>query len=271
MTADERGDAQWVGAEEMNLRELASQWYALLSTFNAAIVTPLSAVEQQINVPLVSALLFGLLGATAPCQLTTNASAMAFVARGAGSPGAVAERTIGYLLGKTLVYTLLGVAVALAGQRLAQQSIPIIVVARKVLGPAMILLGLYMLGVVPLRFSIGHGVADRIEARASSSALGAFLLGTALSFAFCPTLFLLFFGLTIPLALASPLGVVFPGLFALGTVIPLLVIAALLTLSTSGKHGYVRGVRRAHAWLRPVTAVVLVLAGFNDTITYWLM
>jgi cytochrome c-type biogenesis protein len=271
MTADERGDAQWVGAEEMNLRELASQWYSLLSTFNAAIVTPLSTVEQQVNVPLVSALLFGLLGATAPCQLTTNASAMAFVARGAGSPGAVAERTIGYLLGKTLVYTLLGVAVALAGQRLAQQSIPIIIIARKVLGPAMILLGLYMLGVLPLRFSIGQGLAGRIEARVGSSGIGAFLLGTALSFAFCPTLFLLFFGLTIPLALASPLGVVFPGVFALGTVIPLLIVAALLTLGTGGRHGYVRGVRRAHAWLRPVTAVVLVLAGTNDTMTYWLM
>jgi cytochrome c-type biogenesis protein len=255
----------------MNLRELASQWYALLSTLNAAVATPLSAVEQQINVPLVSALLFGLLGATAPCQLTTNASAMAFVARGAGSSGAVAERTIGYLLGKTLVYTLLGLAVALAGQRLAQQSIPIIVVARKVLGPAMVLLGLYMLGVLPLRFSIGQGLADRIEARAGSSAAGAFLLGTALSFAFCPTLFLLFFGLTMPLALASPVGVVFPGVFALGTVIPLLVVAALLTVGAGGTRGYVRGVRRAHGWLRPITAVVLVLAGLNDTITYWLM
>ena len=252
----------------MNIRELALQWYAWLSTLNAAVADPLSGLERSINVPLISALLFGLLGATAPCQLTTNASAMAFVARGAGSRGAVARSAAGYILGKVLVYTLLGLAVAIAGQRLAQQSIPIVVTARKVLGPAMIVLGLYMFGVLPLRFSLGLGLADRVEARAGPGATGAFLLGVALSFAFCPTLFLLFFGLTIPLALASPGGPVFPGVFALGTSLPLLAVALLLAFGSRG-HGYVRGVRRAHGWVRPIAAGVLVLAGLNDTLTYW--
>jgi cytochrome c-type biogenesis protein len=255
----------------MGLRELAGQWYAVLSTLNAAVASPLRDLADAVNLPLLSALLFGLIGATSPCQLTTNASALAYVARGATDRRSVTRSALAYLLGKALVYTVLGLAVILAGQHLAQRSIPVIVVARKVLGPLMVLLGLYLLELVPLRFSLGHGLADRIEARAGSGAAGAFLLGTAFSFAFCPTLFLLFFGLTIPLALGSPLGVIYPGMFALGTTLPLLGVAGLLTAGVGATKGYVRGARRIDTWLRPAAAIVLVLAGLNDTVTYWFL
>ena len=110
-----------------------------------------------------------------------------------------------------------------------------------------------------------------LEARAGRGAGGAFLLGTAFSFAFCPTLFLLFFGLTIPLALRSPAGIVFPGVFALGTTLPLFGLAALLTAGIGATKSYVRSAKRIEAWLRPAAAVVLVLAGLNDTFTYWFL
>ncbi len=193
-----------------------------MSTVNAAVAEPVRALSAGLGIPLVSALLFGLLGATAPCQLTTNASALAYVAQRAADRRAVTANALAYMLGKVLVYTVVGVVMILAGRQLAQSSIPVIVVARKALGPLMILLGLHLLGLLPLRFSLGHQLADWLEARAGGGAGGAFLLGVAFSFAFCPTLFLLFFGLTIPLALASPVGVLFPGVFAVGATLPLL-------------------------------------------------
>src|SRR6266536_1606594 len=130
----------------MSLRELATNWYAILSTLNAAVAGPLRDLADSIDVPLVSALLFGLLGATSPCQLTTNAGALAYVARAGGARRSIALNAVAYLLGKALAYTILGVAVILAGRQLAQSTIPVIVVARKVLGPLMVLLGLYLLG-----------------------------------------------------------------------------------------------------------------------------
>jgi cytochrome c-type biogenesis protein len=253
------------------MRELVTEWYVLLGTLNAGVAEPLRALADGLNLPLLSALLFGVIGATAPCQLTTNASALAYVARRAGDRRAVARSAAAYLLGKILVYMLLGLAVIVAGRQLAQSTIPVIVVARKVLGPLMLLLGLYLLGLVPLRFSLGQCIASRIEARAGAGAGGAFLLGTAFSFAFCPTLFLLFFGLTIPLALSSPVGVVYPGIFALGTTLPLLGLAGLLAAGVGATQGYLQGARRIDRWLRPAAAVVLVLAGLNDTITYWFL
>lgn len=249
----------------------AAEWYGLLSLPASYLTGPIGDVADAINIPLLSALLFGLIGATAPCQLTTNASALAYVARGAGERGAVARNALGYLLGKLLVYTIVGVIVILLGRQLAVSSIPVIVLARKVLGPLMILLGLYLLGLVPLRFSVGQGVAGWLQARAGSGAGGAFLLGTAFSFAFCPTLFLLFFGLTIPLALNSPVGVVYPAVFALGTTLPLLGLAGLLTVGVGATRGYLSGARRVDAWLRPAAGVVLVVAGLNDIFTYWFL
>ena len=253
------------------MRDLILEWYALLSTPYAALAEPLRALATSINVPLIAALLLGLLGAASPCQLTTNAGALAYVARGAGDRRAVARSALAYLVGKVLVYTLLGVAVIVLGQQLAQRSIPVIVIARKALGPLMILLGLYLLGLVPLPFSLGQRLADWIEARAGSGAAGAFLLGTAFSFAFCPTLFLLFFGLTIPLALQSPVGVVYPGVFALGTALPLLGLAGLLTVGIGSKTGYLARARGVDRWVRPTAAIVLLLAGLNDTVTYWFL
>jgi cytochrome c biogenesis protein CcdA len=256
----------------MSLSQLASNWYALQNTLFAATSTPLGDLAYGVPIPLLSAVLFGLIGATAPCQLTTSASALAYVARQAattGGRGSVAASALAYVAGKVLVYTVLGLAVIVLGRQIIPTSA--IVIVRKILGPAMLLLGLYLLGVLPLRFSVGQGVLGWIEHRAGGGAAGAFVLGTAFSFAFCPTLFLLFFGLTIPMALASPVGAAYPGLFALRTSLPLLVLAALVTVGIGAMQRTVASTRRAVAWLQPAAGVVLILAGLSDTLTYWLL
>jgi hypothetical protein len=251
------------------MQELAADWYVLLGSLNAAVAGPLRALGDGLGLPVLSALLFGVIGATAPCQLTTNAGALAYVSRRAGDGRLVARSALAYLLGKALVYTVVGVAVIVAGRELV--PVPAIVLVRKLLGPLMVVLGLYLLRLLPLHFSLGQGAADWLEARADGGAGGAFLLGAAFSLAFCPTLFLLFFGLTIPLALRSPIGVAFPGLFAVGTTLPLLGLAAAVAAGAGTARGFLRGARRADAWLRPAAGVVLILAGLNDTVTYWFL
>ncbi len=253
------------------MRESVVAWYTMLSQFYAAVAVPLRALGDGLGVPLLSALLFGVIGAAAPCQLTTNAGALAYVARGAEDRRAVAGRALAYLLGKALVYTALGGAVILAGRELSTRLIPLVVVARKAFGPLMLLLGLYLLGLVPLRFALGRGMARRLQARAGTGAGGSFLLGGALAFCFCPTHFLLFFGLTIPLALRSSAGIVYPGVFALGTTLPLLGLVGLLIAGVGAMRGYLDGARRVDARLRPVAAVVLILAGLHDTVVYWFL
>lgn len=61
--------------------ELAAWWYGVLSRLSEGLVYRIDALAEEVNLPLVSAFLFGLIGATSPCQLTTSLSALAYVSR----------------------------------------------------------------------------------------------------------------------------------------------------------------------------------------------
>ncbi len=256
----------------MDPRQFVLAWYAFLASLNAAAVEPLTALSDSIGVPLIAALLLGLLGATSPCQLTTNASALAVVAHRLETPRTPLVAALAYLLGKAVVYSLLGAAVVVIGQGAATATIPFVVAIRKVLGPLMVVIGLTFLGVVQSNLAFGHGLSAWLEERATGGGVrGSFLLGVAFGCAFCPTLFLLFFGLTIPLALQSSVGLLYPPVFALGTTLPLLGLTALLALGVTQTSGYVRRLGRANRVIERAAGVLLVLAGLNDTLVYWLL
>jgi sulfite exporter TauE/SafE len=251
------------------IKGLMAQWYVTLSQFSAALTVPVSDLADRVELPLVTVFLFGLVGAVAPCQLTTNLSAMAYVGSRVGEARPWRE-ALAYLLGKILVYTVLGAAAVAVGLQLQAAAIPVAVAARKVLGPLMIVIGLGFLGILRLRGSAGHGVSAWLQGRLPhGGAWRAFLLGVAFSFTFCPTLFWLFFGLTIPLALRSAAGWTFPGLFAVGTALPLLAFTALLVIGTDLAQGFVARVKRSHRLISRVAGATFVLAGIHDTLTYW--
>ena len=92
-------------------------------------------------------------------------------------------------------------------------------------------------------------------------------MGGTFALAFCPTLFWLFFGLTVPLGLESPMGFVFPALFAVGTSVPVLLLAALL--GAGARPEVHTGLERASGILTRLAGVVFIVAGLNDTLTYW--
>ncbi len=250
-----------------------SDYYALLSSLANWLNGPIADLGDRIGVPVVTALLLGLLGATSPCQLTTNVSALAYVSRRAHHPALAWRSALAYLLGKALVYTIVGAGVILLGLQLQQAAAPAAAVVRKALGPLLVVFGLYLLGAIRLTFVVGQGLSDWLAARAEArgGSGDSFLLGVAFAFAFCPTLFLLFFGLLIPLALRSRGGLLFPGVFALGTTAPLLVLLALFGLGLQGAQGRLAGVKRLDLYLRRIAGVVFLLAGVNEILLYWLV
>ena len=252
------------------MNSLMASWYLYLSQFSAWLSAPVNTLAGQVNLPLASALLFGLLGSTAPCQLTTNLSALAYVSRHASKSGQPMRTAAAYVLGKILVYTVVGGLAVSLGLSLNQIAVPVVVAVRKGLGPLLILIGLGFLGVFRLRGGGGAALSAQLRNHLSQQGTwGAFLMGVAFSVAFCPTLFWLFFGLTIPLGLRSPWGWTFPGVFAVGTALPLLAFSALLGAGLGmAETGLVRmkGVGKV---LNRVAGAVFVLAGINDTLTYW--
>jgi cytochrome c biogenesis protein CcdA len=251
------------------LRGAAFMLYAWANSLSFALSEPINELRLGLGVPALGAFLLGLLAATAPCQLSTNAAALAIFS-GDAVRGRSWKRVALFLSGKTLVYlTLAGVAVWVFGGSFSAPG-SLFMGVRRVLGPLMILLGLFMLGWLRLRLPLPTGAASRLKtwAEARGGAIGAFGLGTAFGLAFCPTLFWLFFGLMLPTAIASSTGVLFPALFALGTAAPLLLMLALLGRAGQ-KREVMGGMRRFNRVLTVVAGVILVLAGLYDTVVYW--
>lgn len=250
------------------LNGVALDLYIFASGLYALLAEPLNDLRLGLGIPAVGALLLGLLAATAPCQLSTNAAATAYFSKDAVQ-GRAWRRALLFLAGKALVYlTLAAVAVWVFGGNMSAPG-AFFSGVRQALGPLMILLGLAMLGWLRLSLVLPTGTTTRLKtwAETRGGPLGDFALGTAFGLAFCPTLFWLFFGLMLPTAIASSTGILFPALFALGTGIPLLAMLALF--DSALKREVMGGMRRVNRTLSIVAGVVLVLAGLYDTVVYW--
>jgi len=244
-------------------------WYGWLSGLTQGAVLAVGGWADRVELPLLGAVAFGLLGAMSPCQLTTGLGALAFASArpGGGRPLGLA---LAYVTGKVTMYSLVGGVIVLAGLQLQAASIPVVLVARRALGPLMILIGLGFIGLWRLRFDAGQRLAARFRQRLHlHGAGGAYLLGVVFSFALCPTLFWLFFGLAVPLALRSAGGWTFPGLFAVGASLPLLAAAGLVAVGVGAADAVVGGFRWLERPVRVAAGTILVLAGLHDTLVYW--
>jgi cytochrome c biogenesis protein CcdA len=252
------------------MRDFAIWWYSVLNALFATVGVPLREVAAGAGGSFTAAVLLGIIGALSPCQLSTNASAIAYLGQAAGKKVShTGWLTASYIAGKVLVYSTAGLLAVALGQGLAAVTIPTAIVARKALGPLMILISLAMLGLWRPRLSIGQALSLRIRDLAQGGMLGAFSLGVAFSFAFCPTLGLLFFGYVIPMALISAAGPLYPAGFALGTTFPLIIATSLLMASTGTRAE--KRLTTWEPWLKRVAGLIFLLVGVNDTVLYWFL
>lgn len=256
------------------MEEIIGQYYTWLSSLAGWFTLPLSNLADSINIPLVSVLLFGLIGATAPCQLSGSVATLAFLSRDVTDSRRVWTQALAFVAGKVTVYLLLGGIIVLLGlqiNQLSRTAIPVVVFARRALGPLLIGVGLLMLGLFQGYLSFGSRFSLWLQTRVGQrqGVLPAYLLGVAFSFTFCPTLFWLFFGLTIPLAIASPGGLLLPGVFAIGTALPVLGLAGLLASGTVNMGQFVKHFKAADLWVQRLVGIVFILIGLNETLLYW--
>ncbi len=255
------------------LKTLAAEAYAATSDLGATVSTHLNVLRLQAGTSLLVPLLLGLMAVTAPCQLSTGTAALAFVAREPGA-GHALSRATAFLLARVVMYSSMGlIAVLFFGGHLGAPGEGLLLI-RRLIGPLMVLSGLVLLGVLRPALPLGGGVSKALnrlsEARGGVS--GAFLLGMAFSLSFCPTLFFLFFGLTVPMSVTATLGVLYPALFALGMTFPLLAVSTLFSNQTADQaRAVTQRTMRLNRTLTPLAGIVFLLAGLFDTFVYWLL
>jgi cytochrome c-type biogenesis protein len=222
----------------------------------------LSGILSGPNIPVLTALLLGLITAIAPCPMATNIAAVAYITRNvADRKYAVITGSL-YTLGRMFSYTLLGVLIIVVGLEIPGVSAAIQDVGEKVLGPLLIVVGLLMLFIDRLSFGRGGNTLASLGSKVADwGMIGGFLLGVIFALAFCPYSAVLFFGALIPVALKSTGGVALPAVFAIGTGLPVLVFGTLLSAGVAGVAGWLNALTRAERIIRIIVSVIFIGVG----------
>jgi len=232
---------------------------------------PIQELFASSGLPVLSAFLLGLLVAVSPCPLSTNLAALAYIGRRSAVPRTVAYSGVLYTLGRTVSYTLLAALLMVVGIEASGIAGPLQDVGQYVLGPLLVLAGLIVLGVVPLRLPGGLGARVGIgEQLAERGPLGAFALGALFALAFCPYSATLFFGALLPLTLATAGGLALAPAFAIGTGLPVLVASLLLSAGVTQLARWFEAMSRVEPILRWLAGLTLAAAGLYSVST-WLV
>jgi cytochrome c biogenesis protein CcdA len=227
----------------------------------------LSNLYSGSSVPIVSALVLGLLTAISPCPMATNITAIAFIGKDLGDRNRVFYNGLMYTLGRTVSYSVLALVLFFGADQLKisgafQQY------GEKIIGPLLIVIGIFMLGIIRLNFPAFSKLTERYQNRTRFSFWDVFLLGVIFALAFCPYSGVLYFGMLIPLTITTS-GLHLPVVFAIATGIPVILFAWIIAYTLSGMGNLYKKIKSFEFWFRKVVAVLFIGIGVYYVIAVW--
>lgn len=215
------------------------------------------------SAPALTAFILGLLTAISPCPLATNIAAVGFIGRDIENRRRIFYNGLLYTLGRIIAYTLLGIVLIL----LLQQGASLFGIRKfigkygeLILGPALLLIGMFMLFGSKLSLP-SFGFKGSGEGLARKGGFGAFLLGVLLALAFCPTSGVFYFGMLIPMSATVSAGWLLPVIFAIATALPVLVVAWILAFSVQHIGSFYGRMQTVQKWMNRIVGGVFVVVG----------
>lgn len=228
----------------------------------------LQNILENTEYSIVAALVLGLMTAISPCPLATNISAIGFLSRDIEDSKRVFMSGLIYTLGRVISYT--GLAVILYfGASQMQISMIFQGWGEKLLGPILIIIGLFMLDIIKLKFPGFSGLTEKIGNRSKGNYWSSLLLGIVFALAFCPYSGVLYFMMLIPMTISSASGLFLPVVFAVATGIPVIIFAWLLAYAVGNIGKLYSKIRTFEIWFRRVVSVFFILVGLYYTILLW--
>jgi cytochrome c biogenesis protein CcdA len=212
------------------------------------------------SLPWLSALALGLMTAISPCPLATNITAIGFISRDIENKNRVFINGLLYTLGRAITYTAIAFIIYLGADQLKFSGF-FQRYGEKVLGPLLIVIGLFMLDIIQIKFPGLNRLTSRMQDKTSWGYADAILLGLVFALAFCPYSGVLYFGMLVPMTVASASGLYLPVLFAIATGIPVIIFAWILAYTVSGIGGIYNKVKTFELWFRRIIAVLFIVVG----------
>lgn len=212
------------------------------------------------DLPLLTALILGLMTAISPCPLATNITAMAFISKDIENKRKVFFNGLIYTLGRSISYTAIGLIFYFGASKFVVAGF-IQKYGERALGPILIIVGLFMLDIIKIKFPGLNKLNEKMQKKGKFSFWGVLLLGIVFALGFCPYSGVLYFGMLIPMTVSSASGLYLPLIFAVGTGLPVIIFAWLIATTVGGISSFYNKIKIFEFWFRRVVAVIFLLVG----------
>lgn len=210
--------------------------------------------------PWVSALILGLMTAISPCPLATNITAIGYISKDIEKRNLIFIKGLLYTLGRSITYFSIALIIFLGANQFRlsgffQRN------GDRFIGPALIIIGLLMLGIIKINFTRILRLSSSMENKNSWKNVDVLILGIVFALAFCPYSGVLYFGMLIPMTINNALGLYLPVVFAIATGIPVIIFAWLLAYSVSGIGQLYNKIKTFEIWFRYIISVLFIIIG----------
>jgi sulfite exporter TauE/SafE len=227
----------------------------------------LQSILDNSQYSFVTAIILGLMTAISPCPLATNISAIGFISRDLKNSKRVFISGLVYTLGRVISYTGLALILFFGASKM-NVSMLFQGWGEKLLGPVMILIGLFMLDIIKIKFPGLSGLTDKIGDKNKGSYWSTLLLGMVFALAFCPYSGVLYFVMLIPITVASASGLYLPVLFAIATALPVIIFAWLLAYAVGNVGKLYNRIKTFELWFRRVVSVIFIGVGIYYVVIF---
>jgi len=221
------------------------------------------------SMPWMTALLLGLMTVISPCPLATNITAVGYISKDLENRNRVFFNGLSYTLGRAITYTLIPLIIYFGADQFKFSGF-FQRYGEKIIGPLLLLIGIFMLDVIRINFPGFGRLSEKMEKRKTWRFIDALLLGIVFALAFCPYSGVLYFGMLVPLTLSTTSGLYLPVIFAIATGIPVIIVAWVLAYTVSGIGGVYNKIKIFELWFRRVIALVFIIIGVYYIIRIYL-
>jgi cytochrome c-type biogenesis protein len=220
----------------------------------------LTGLYENSNIPILSAFFLGLLTAISPCPMATNITAIGFIGKDLEVKKRVFYNGLIYTLGRAISYSVLAIVLFIGADQFKIASF-FQMHGEKILGPLLIVVGIFMLGIIKINFPALNVFSKKLEEKNKWNFWNVLLLGIVFALAFCPYSGVLYFGMLIPMSIGSAEGLFLPVVYSFATGITVIIISWLFGFKIYGVSKFYNILKTVEYWMRRTIAVLFIGVG----------
>lgn len=222
---------------------------------------------ESIAAGIFTATWLGILTSISPCPLASNIAAVSFIGKRVGSTRSVLLSGLFYTIGRMAAYQIIAIIVVTSLMSIPQTASFLQKYINLILGPLLIVVGLFLSGIIGFGVGRGIGVSQKLQDKALSKGLfGAAMLGFIFALSFCPVSAGLFFGSLIPLSIKNSSPFLLPLIFGIGTALPVIGFAFVIAFAVNSVGKIFDKLTKYERVARKITGFIILAIGVYLTL-----